>query len=91
VELQSELQQALDVLIDDHENVEMPFQSNVMFIVAYVEVRECRIFKSTFICRLNGKSTSSKDRFTQFKAIISYMKPKLLMVANHVIMLNLGW
>ena len=37
-ELQSELQHALDVLIDEHENVEMPSQSNVKFTVAYAEV-----------------------------------------------------
>ena len=41
MELQSELQHALDVLIDEHENVEMP-QSNVKSIVAYVEVGESR-------------------------------------------------
>jgi hypothetical protein len=35
VELQSELRQALEVLIDEHENV---VQSNVKSIVAYVEV-----------------------------------------------------
>ena len=34
VELQSELQHALDVLIDKHENVEMPSQFNVKSIVA---------------------------------------------------------
>ena len=43
VELESELQHALDVLIDEPENVEMPFQSNVKFIAAYVEVGESRI------------------------------------------------
>ena len=37
-ELQSELQHALDVLIDKHENVEMPSQSDVKTVVAYVEV-----------------------------------------------------
>ena len=45
MELQSELQHALDVLTYKHENVEMPFQSNVEFILACVEVGESRIFK----------------------------------------------
>ena len=45
MELQSELQQALDVLIDEHENDEMPFQSNVKCIVAYVEVGSVEISK----------------------------------------------
>ena len=35
VELQSELRHALDVLIDEHENVGMPNQSNVKSIVVY--------------------------------------------------------
>ena len=38
VELQSELRHALDVPIDEHENVKMPSQSNVKSIVAYVKV-----------------------------------------------------
>ena len=37
VELQSELRQALEVLIDEHENVGQP---NVKSITAYVEVGE---------------------------------------------------
>ena len=37
MELQSELRHDLDVLIDEHENVKMPSQSNVKSIVAYVE------------------------------------------------------
>ena len=45
VELQSEHRHALYVLID--ENFEMPSQSNVKSIVAYVDVGESRIFKST--------------------------------------------
>jgi hypothetical protein len=36
LELQSELGHALDVLIDKHENVKMPSQSNVKSIVAHV-------------------------------------------------------
>ena len=52
MELQSELQHALDVLIDEHENVEMLSQSNVKSIVAYVEVEESRIFKSTQVFQL---------------------------------------
>ena len=61
VELQSELQHALDVLIDEHEIVEMPFQSNGKSIVAYVEVGKSRIFKSTLVSQLNGNPNSSKD------------------------------
>ena len=37
LELQSELWHALDVLIVEHEDVEMPSQSNVKSNVAYVE------------------------------------------------------
>jgi hypothetical protein len=37
-ELQSELQHALDVLIDKHENVEMPSQSDVRSVVVYLKV-----------------------------------------------------
>ena len=44
VELQSELWHALDILIDEHENVEMPCQFNAKTIVAYLEVGESRIF-----------------------------------------------
>ena len=90
VELQSELRHALDVLIDEHENVEMPSQSNVKSIVAYVEVGESRIFKSTLVSQLNGNPTLSKDRLTWIKVGILYMKPKLLTAANHDTMLNLG-
>ena len=90
MELQSELRHALDVLIDEHENVEMPSQSNVKSIVAYVEVGESRIFKSTLVSQLNGNPTLSKDRLTRIKASILYMKPKLLTAANHDTMLNLG-
>ena len=46
VELQSELRHALNVLIDEHDNVGMPSQINVKSIVAYVEARESRIFKN---------------------------------------------
>ena len=45
VELQSELWHALDVLTNEHENVEMPSQSNLKSIVAYVEAGESRMFK----------------------------------------------
>ena len=44
----------LDVLIDEHENVEMPSQSNVTSIVAYVEVGEYRLFKNTLVSQMNG-------------------------------------
>ena len=45
VEVQSELRHAWDVLIDEHENVEMPSQAYVKSIVAYVEVEESRVSK----------------------------------------------
>ena len=90
VELQSELRHALDVQIDEHGNVEMPSQFNVKFIVAYVEVRESRIFKSTFVSQLNGNPTLSKYRLTWIRASTLYVKPKLLTTMNHDIILNLG-
>ena len=49
MKLQSELRHALDVLIDEHENVIIHFQSHVKSIVAHVEVGEHRIFKK-WIC-----------------------------------------
>ena len=59
--LQSELRHVLDVLIDEYKNVKMPSQSNVKFIVAYVEIRKSRIFKSTRVNQLIGNPTLSKD------------------------------
>ena len=50
MELQSELRHALDVLIDEHVNVEMPCQSNVKSIVAY------GLYQSTFVSQLNSLS-----------------------------------
>jgi hypothetical protein len=44
MELQSELQHALDVVSVEHENVEMPSQSNVKSIMACVEVGDSRVF-----------------------------------------------
>jgi len=41
----NELRHALYVLFDAHKNVEIPSQSNVKSIMAYVEVEEYRIFK----------------------------------------------
>jgi hypothetical protein len=61
VELQSELLHALDVLIDEHKNGEIPTQSNVKSIVAYVEVGDSKIFKSTLVSQLNAIPTLSKD------------------------------
>ena len=90
VELQSELQHALDVLIDEHENVGIPFQSNVKFIVTCVKVGEFGIFKNALASQLNGNPTLPKDQLTRSKAGILYMKPKLLTAANHDTMLNLG-
>jgi hypothetical protein len=57
VELQSELQQALNVLIDERENIEMPFQSNAKSILANVEVGAFRMIKSTFVSQWNDNPT----------------------------------
>lgn len=43
--LQSELRHALEVLINKHTNIEMPSQSNVNSIMAYIEVGESRVSK----------------------------------------------
>ena len=61
VKLQSELRNALDVMIDEHENVEIPSQSDIKSM-GYVEVGESKNFKkytcwsieweSNFILRL---------------------------------------
>ena len=66
MELQSELQHALDIRIEEHENVEMPFQSNVKSIMTYVEVGESRIFKCILVNQLNGNPTLSNDRLTRY-------------------------
>ena len=68
----------------------MPSQSTVKSIAAYVDVGEPRFFKSTFFSQLNGYLTLSSNRLTWIKVGILYMKPKLLIVANHDTMLNLG-
>ena len=90
VELQGELWHALDVLVDEHKTVDMPSQSNVKSIVTNVEVGESAIFKSALVSELNGNPALSKDRVTQIKVVILYMKPKLLITANHDTILNLG-
>ena len=90
VKLQNKLRHVLDVLIDEHEIVKMPSRSHES-IVAYVEARESRIFKSTLVCQLNGNPTLFKDQLTRIKVGILYMKPsKLLSTANLDTMLNLG-
>jgi hypothetical protein len=61
VKLLSKLWHALDVLIDEHENVQMPTQSSIKSIVTYVVVGEPRILKSTFVNQLKGSPTLSKD------------------------------
>jgi hypothetical protein len=69
-ELRSELRHALDVLLDKHENVQMPSQCNVKSIMTYVEGGGrvgCEIFKSTLVSQLNGNPTLSKDRLIQTK------------------------
>ena len=38
-------------------------QSNVKFIVTYIEVRESRILQNTLVSQLNGNPTLSKDQF----------------------------
>ena len=90
VELQSELEHALGVLIDEHENVEMSSQSKVKSIMAYVEIGQSRISKITLVSQLKGHPTSSKDRLTWIKARILYLKPKFLSAANHDTMLFIG-
>ena len=54
-------------------------------------IGESRIFKSTLVSQLNGNPSLSKDRLTRIKAGILYMKPKLLSVGNHDILLKLGY
>ena len=88
MELHNELCHALGILIDEHENVEMSSQSNVKSIMAFVEVGESRIFKSTLVSQLNGNPTLFEDRLTWIKAGILYMKPKLLTDTNHDTLLN---
>ena len=90
VQLESELRHTLDVLVDEHEGAQIPSPSNVKSIIAYLEVGESRIFKSTLVSQLNGNPTLSKDQLTRIKASILYMKPKLLSVGNHDTMLKLG-
>ena len=71
VELQSELQHTLDVLIDEDAYVEMPSQSNVDSVVAYVE-RESRTTISTLPSQLNSNQTLSKDWWTWVKVNMLY-------------------
>lgn len=54
VQLQSKLQHALEISMDEHENVEVPSQSNIKPIMAYVEVGGSKILKSTLFNKLNG-------------------------------------
>ena len=80
----------MDVLIDEHENVDMRSQLNVKFIVAYVDVGESRNFNITLVSHLNGSPPLSEDPLTLIKVGILYVKPKLLIPANRDAMLNLG-
>jgi len=66
------LQHALDVPIDEHENVEMPSRFNVQSIVAYIEVGESRIFKSALGSYFNGNPTLSKDYLIRLR-LASYI------------------
>ena len=78
----------MDVLIDEHENVEMPSQSNVQSIVACVEVGGSRIFESTLyleICwlRLNILNTKYKITATNHDTMLSLrcdLSPQLTML-----------
>ena len=90
VGLQNELWHALNNLFDEHKNVEMSSQFNVKSIVACVEVGESRLFKSAFVCQLNGDPTLPKNQLTHIKAGILFMMPILLTNANHDTVLNLG-
>ena len=90
LELQSEPWHALDVPIDEHENVEMPSQFNVKSIVACVEVGESRIFKSIHVSQLNGNPTLFKDWLAWNKTYVLYVRPKHLTATNYDTMLNLG-
>ena len=76
MELQSELRHALEVPIDEHKDFEMSCESNVKFIMAYVEVGKSRIFKS--VCQSNYNPTVSNDQLTRSKAEILYITLKLL-------------
>ena len=80
-ELQSELQHALDVLIDKHENVEMPSQSDVKSVVAYVEVGRVDWMAIQLYLKID---------WTRIEVGILYMKLELLATTNHNIMLNFG-
>ena len=64
MKLQSELRHALDVLIDEHENVKLPSHSNIKSIMTFVEVAESRSFKSKLVNESNGNPTLSKDLLT---------------------------
>lgn len=50
--------------------------------MAYLEVGESGILKSTHDSRLNGNPTLSRDQLTQIKVGILYMKPKVLTIAT---------
>ena len=70
MESQRKLRHALDVMIDVHENIEMPSQSNVTSILTSVEVGESKISNSTLVGQLNGNPNLSKDRLTRIKVDI---------------------
>ena len=67
VELQSELQHALDVLIHEHKNVEMPSQFNVK---VHCDLCKCRGVQNFQTNQLNRNPTLFKDQFTQTTASI---------------------
>lgn len=91
MDLQNELRHALDVLIVEHENVEMGSSSNVTSIMAYEEVGESRVFQITLVSRLiHGNPILSEDYSIQIKASILHMKPTLMTAGNHDTMLNIG-
>ena len=90
MEFQSNLWHALGVSVDKRDNVEMPSQSSVKSIVAYVEVWESNIFKVSLVSQLNGNPTLIKDWLTRIKSVIFFIKPKSLSATNHDTILNMG-
>ena len=60
VELQSKLQHALNVPMDEREKVEMLFQSNIKSIVACIELGKSKILKVQLLNKLNGNPSSLK-------------------------------
>lgn len=76
----------LDILVDEHESVEIHSQSNVKSIVANVKIQDSRKYD----CQSNEYNpTLSNDRLARHKDGILCMNPKLLTATNHDTTLNL--